>query len=291
MSITVAARPGDFDGNAVVNLSDFFLLAEAFGYSRSDADYDEAYDLDASGTVGYDDLFLFFELYGTRYRTAKALPPDGRLVEVRLRAETADSEQFRVILEVPDVEARAYGFVLTYDTEALRLIDGATDGTIVIEPTPGTVVLAGLPGREAVPDAGLAAVEFAALPGVSAGTVRLRQAQGTEEDGGRWQATGSAAVRLAPAAFELLPNTPNPFNPSTQIRYQLPQATPVWLTLFDMLGQPVAILANGYTQSPGLHQLRWDGRDDAGQPVASGVYFSVLRTPDAQRVGKLLLLR
>ena len=96
---------------------------------------------------------------------------------------------------------------------------------------------------------------------------------------------------LRPSSVALLGNMPNPFNPSTQIRFQLPSETRIWLTIYDALGQRVARLAGGDLWSAGLHTLAWDGRDGEGRPAASGFYFSVLQTPDTRRTGKLLLLR
>ena len=75
-----------------------------------------------------------------------------------------------------------------------------------------------------------------------------------------------------PAAYELAQNTPNPFNPDTQIRYQLATAGPVSLVVYNMLGQAVRTLAEGVHQA-GTYQVRWDGRDQQGQAQASGLYI------------------
>jgi flagellar hook assembly protein FlgD len=74
-----------------------------------------------------------------------------------------------------------------------------------------------------------------------------------------------------PAAYGLSQNTPNPFNPTTQIRYQLPQPGEVSLTVYNALGQMVRELDRGYRPS-GHHQVIWDGTDERGRPVSSGVY-------------------
>ena len=75
-----------------------------------------------------------------------------------------------------------------------------------------------------------------------------------------------------PQAYALAQNYPNPFNPSTRISFSLPQAGAVTLTVFNLLGQQVATLANG-PMGAGNHGVAWDGRDAAGRGVASGVYF------------------
>ena len=78
---------------------------------------------------------------------------------------------------------------------------------------------------------------------------------------------------VQPEAFVLLPNFPNPFNPSTTIRYQLGEPARISLRIFDTLGQTIRTLVAGNQQGTGQHQVRWDGTDDHGQPVSSGIYI------------------
>jgi len=88
--------------------------------------------------------------------------------------------------------------------------------------------------------------------------------------------TGTAALLPAPRrAGELLPNSPNPFNPGTTLRFRLERDAEVRLTLVDVRGRRVRVLAQG-SRAAGETSLRWDGRDEAGRPVASGVYRVVL---------------
>ena len=84
-----------------------------------------------------------------------------------------------------------------------------------------------------------------------------------------------------PAAFVLSQNFPNPFNPQTQLHYQLPSDGLVELNIYNAAGQKVRTLVDGF-QSSGLYIMRWDGRSDAGVPVASGSYIYRLEMPDAQ---------
>ncbi len=83
---------------------------------------------------------------------------------------------------------------------------------------------------------------------------------------------------------------PNPFNSSTQILFHLAQAGPVQLSLYDLAGQKVRILVEGHWPA-GTHQVKWDGRDEEGQAVASGVYFYRLQGEDVQQISKMLLIR
>lgn len=81
----------------------------------------------------------------------------------------------------------------------------------------------------------------------------------------------SGGIPLLPLSYELEQNYPNPFNPATSIRYQLSKRSDVFLEIVDLLGQRVKTLVN-VTQLTGSYTVVWDGRNDVGLTVASGVY-------------------
>ncbi|MCC7264939.1 MAG: choice-of-anchor D domain-containing protein, partial [Candidatus Latescibacteria bacterium] len=93
-----------------------------------------------------------------------------------------------------------------------------------------------------------------------------------------------------PGDCELEPAYPNPFNSQTLIPYLLPAPGEVHLEVYDLLGQRVRVLASGPTAA-GRHLVVWDGRDDLGRPLASGLYLCRLRAGAVQRSAKLLFLR
>ena len=93
-----------------------------------------------------------------------------------------------------------------------------------------------------------------------------------------------------PQTFSLAQNAPNPFNGETVIRFALPQPSQVELAIYNLLGQPVAILVQG-PSAAGTFSVRWNGRDQAGRAVTSGVYLYQLRAGEYTEVRKLLLLR
>jgi hypothetical protein len=94
-----------------------------------------------------------------------------------------------------------------------------------------------------------------------------------------------ATAEEAPATFALQANYPNPFNPSTVIRYQLPEATRVTLRVFDMLGQEVGTLVDG-TEEAGFKSVTWDAAT-----FASGVYYYRLTAGTFHEIRKMILLR
>jgi len=99
--------------------------------------------------------------------------------------------------------------------------------------------------------------------------------------------TTSAAV---PEKYELSQNFPNPFNPSTTIRFSLPQGGPVSLKIYNIRGQLVRTLVDGFTEA-GRHQAVWNGTDEAGTKVASGVYFCRFSANGFVEVKKMALVR
>lgn len=93
-----------------------------------------------------------------------------------------------------------------------------------------------------------------------------------------------------PYRFELSQNYPNPFNPATTIEYSIPERKRVTIEVLNILGQRVRMLINR-EESAGSYTIGWDGRDDAGQAVATGVYLYRFRAGDHIETKKMLLLK
>ncbi len=94
-----------------------------------------------------------------------------------------------------------------------------------------------------------------------------------------------------PARAFLDANYPNPFNPSTELRFGLPAAASVSLGVFDAGGRRVAALLDNAPLAAGVHTLTWLGRDDDGRTLPSGVYFYRLEGAGQALTGKMLLLK
>jgi hypothetical protein len=93
-----------------------------------------------------------------------------------------------------------------------------------------------------------------------------------------------------PVNFKLLQNYPNPFNPTTTISYQISKASNVKLNIYNSLGQLVKTLVNA-NQSAGSYSVNWDGKNESGSKVSSGIYFYRLNTPDFMNVKKMIMLK
>jgi hypothetical protein len=86
-------------------------------------------------------------------------------------------------------------------------------------------------------------------------------------------------------------NVPNPFNPSTEIRFILPRSLPVLLTVHDLAGREVRVLADGEVMSAGKKSLYWDGRDQFGRQAPSGSYLVKFEAGDERSIRKIMLLK
>jgi len=93
-----------------------------------------------------------------------------------------------------------------------------------------------------------------------------------------------------PSSFGLSDNYPNPFNVSTRIAYSLHEAGRVKLEIYNLSGRTVKTLVNHH-QSPGVHQVSWDGKDESGREVSSGIYFYLLASFDRVEKRRMILLR
>lgn len=101
-----------------------------------------------------------------------------------------------------------------------------------------------------------------------------------------------AAVRTPesiPEAFRLYSAFPNPFNPVTTLRFETPEPVEVKIRIFNIRGQVIWFMQKHMT--PGQHDVRWNGRDEAGRPVSSGLYLMELRAGKFRAVQKLLLVQ
>ena len=149
--------------------------------------------------------------------------------------------------------------------------------------------------------AGSSAAPMARTDSVDAATIEAWIAQARLEDDGSLAFKQGIAnllnllASLIPEETALLANYPNPFNPETWIPYQLAESADVTLAIYDMNGQLVRRLALGH-QAAGMYQSRtravyWDGRNQLGEPVASGLYFYTLTADEFSATRRMLILK
>ena len=143
----------------------------------------------------------------------------------------------------------------------LRVYSAWQDGRVSIDIAPGP------------------AVDMRPIPSVAYGSVDITKTEGAPK-----------LVASVPKNFVLGQNFPNPFNPTTQIDYTLPEPARVELRVYNILGQEVKTLVN-FEQAAGSHQVVWDGTDASGNGVSSGIYFYKLLTPTSVQTKKMMFVQ
>jgi hypothetical protein len=101
----------------------------------------------------------------------------------------------------------------------------------------------------------------------------------------------SAVADHPPIARQRLSASPNPFNPRTTIRYSLTENNPVYLRIFDLSGALIRNILVGKIQGPGWFTADWDGLDQDGRSVSSGVYLYRMETGEYTETRRLTLIR
>tara|TARA_B100001029_G_scaffold41239_1_gene32144 strand:- start:280 stop:819 length:540 start_codon:yes stop_codon:yes gene_type:complete len=102
--------------------------------------------------------------------------------------------------------------------------------------------------------------------------------------------TAEEILSNIPSEFSLGQNYPNPFNPLTKMDYTLPKRSRVNISIYNVLGQEIVTLVNE-EQSYGYHSIAWNGTDQMGRAMASGVYFTRMVSETFSQTKKMLLLK
>ncbi len=269
---------GDATGDNQINLADFGQLVRYFGANTSHPEWAGARrsDFNGDGVVNFDDFGLLAQNFGQVGMGVRGL--------VRKAARGHFWQEGEVVWMEGDLPI--VGFAVRGQGLEIELVGSRWEGEDLLlhrwqEGTQTQVIGA----RRA----GLRPTGSGPLFSVRAGRVEELEVL-TEE--GQVRKLDRAQVR--PAFSALLPNYPNPFNPSTQIPFAVGGAgtalVPVRLEIIDLLGQRVRILVAA-PLAPGNHTARWDGRDQRGHEVAAGVYCYRLQAGDFTQTRRLLLLR
>ena len=202
----------------------------------------------------------------------------------------------------------AFGLVIGYDPAAVRFTQASAGPGHLLESkggeapffqvfrhTPGQLVIGnGLATGEPVSGHGpLAELVFATTTTgpTNDAFFDLRDAVIARDDGTVHRVARLSAAQLRPADFRLGANFPNPFNPTTNIDYDVPEAAPVELVIYDILGQKVKTLVADENHRAGFHTAVWDGTDSHHRPVGNGLYFYRLSAARFHHVGKMMLLK
>ena len=303
--------PGDFSGDKTVNFDDFFLFVDNFGKKAEGTA--ASFDLDKNGTVDFTDFFTFVDNFGKstaskRWASALEVAPRAFFALDARGGAKSDEGQVRVRLWAGGVEQmRAFGAVVRYDPlllafEELEMVDEqhwlASDGRQapllrVLQDEPGEIVIGNgiVAGDVVVGEGLLAEMRFRLIGSANEARLDLAAAFVGRGQGQSRRVEHLGSARLLPQAYFLGANFPNPFNPSTSIDYALPHSGIARLAIYDVLGRKVKTLIDDDSHRAGFYTAVWDGRDDGGRSVSSGMYFYLLEAGPVRQARKMVLVK
>jgi hypothetical protein len=305
-----AALAGDFDGSGKVDFADLFLFTANFGKSAASDGWDARYDLSGNGVVGFADWLMFLDTFGNAAAASKpvfvnnGLNPGGDFVLLGSNHPGIDSEHLGVTLEAVNMtQMRGYGVYVTYDTNTLEFTRAirAADGLISSKDAAALTVQELEPGRLLIADATVgnvaaqgsgpvADIIFRRIGAADQSAVQIDLAQIADLNFGL-NMPGAPAQEVASAPnYALTQNFPNPFNPSTTIRYSLAAPGEVKVVVFNSIGQEIRTLVNSYRLA-GDYSAQWDARDSEGREVASGVYVYRMEVNGFTQTQRMVLTR
>ncbi len=302
--------------SGTVGVDDFLALVAAFGSSEGDDNYNVQADINDDGTVGVDDFLAFVGSFGKT--AAVSGKPIVLLPGINENAEFSLSlgsdgvvagELVAVDVSLANVEALiGYGFALNYDADKFEFISVASADEDLLTSTGGETlfhhvvadgqisVATGMYNGTAVSGGGdIVRFVFRVLYEFE-DNARFEIADGLVFDPSQLQnpavVAGVLELQSTPREFALHQNFPNPFNPDTTIKYDLAESADVTLQIYNVLGQVVRTLVASEAQNAGRYQIRWNGMDDRGVSVSSGIYFYQISAEGKfQNVRKLMLLK
>ena len=305
-------------GNLEVDFEDFIAFAAAFNSQKGDANYNPQADVDNSGTVDFSDFITLAASFG---RTA-VVPAGSKLaISPQRPGVNADTEmtldlagekvlvgeEISVTVSLANAkELNGFGLELTYDADkfefvsavpaAADLLKSQGDETPLFKNWPEegrvSVVNAIIDAGSVSGEGALVTFTFKVLREFE-DNARFEIAQGVVFDADQLQnpvvSLGALDVQSTPTEFALHQNFPNPFNPQTNIPYDLAESGDVVLRIYNLLGQEVRTLVRERQQA-GRYTIQWSGMDDRGVSVSSGIYFYQVSVAGKFQDAKRLML-
>jgi hypothetical protein len=282
---------GDFDGNGAIDFKDLMQLVR---HLMGRKDFDMQLDLKEDGEIGVSDLLAFIHLPASKVASEQG--------QLHWQPVDNDPQILAVELGIDNMPA-AKGYVLqvNYDSDAAELLGAHETDTgafaghpLLVQRHSGSVLIA-LDGEDMTPDekqGSLVQLRFRLKGDATSVPLDIATAWLFAEDGQLVPVGVPAKFMLAmpPQAFRLMQNVPNPFNPTTTIAFELPEAVDVDVAVYNLVGQRLRTLVSEH-KAPGRYQVVWDGKDDSKRDVSSGVYFYRYRAGDFWATRRMLLVR
>jgi hypothetical protein len=298
----------DFNRDGRVDIVDFTTFAQAFAHLKSQKTAPHQADFNHDGQTDFSDFLIFSDHFGQAafHTTAPQILPTTPITLSLIPQPSTTLNQVTLAVAMSEAQnITAYQLTLSYDASTLQLMRAETIQsscfTQNIENQPvalqaltnsGALILADAFVHPIIDTGPLLNLTFQiidpeAISGIEISNVLIADAKGNINavHGARL-----ADLNPVPSEFALRQNHPNPFNPETQIGYQLPEPGDVSLTIYSLLGQQIRQLVNA-PQAAGIYQTSWDGQDALGRSVASGLYFYHLKSGQFSQTKMMILLK
>ena len=302
------AIQGLFGADNQVGFDDFFIFADNFGRVGGSNGFDSAFDLNPDNQINFFDFFVFADNFGKVAVGASKVVPlaaglnDNARIDLAADALPRVGEEMVVSVNLADfAELKGYGFSVSYDPSTFEFVriealDERFGAAEIAQPqvvADGDGELSIVAYGDMLVDGELM-LDLVMRPMMETENGLIEISQGQLADGSlgfnQIASLGAIAVETRPEEFALRNNYPNPFNPSTTIKYQLPDAGDVRLEIFNVVGQSVRTLVD-QQEGAGRYEMQWDATNNNGQSLSSGVYFYRLQAGEFQEVKKMLLMK
>jgi len=322
---------GDVDNDNRINIADLSTLMTVFGTVEGSDIFNKDADINNDGKVNLSDFSILarnFGKLGVPPTVSSGLPPAAApsIISDVIRLSmpiTPEVVQMNEVINVSFVadfnRVRGYAFEVEYDPQSLKLIeDSVQEGELFqenadrsqpffisrdYETNYGTrkiIVANMIAGNEdsIVGSGSLAKFRFIArTDNISELRFKELTIVGDDQNLVKLPDVWNRSIEplKVPSQTELIQNYPNPFNPETWIPYRLSQPSPVTIMVYDATGQQIRRIDIGiqpvgdYTRKN--HAIYWDGQNDFGEKVASGVYFYELVTNHYDAIKKMVILK
>ncbi|MGK9475332.1 FlgD immunoglobulin-like domain containing protein [Melioribacter sp. OK-6-Me] len=269
VTVDYPVEKGDVGGDGNIASDDAsVILKYVVGLDTLDAQGMYAADVNNDGVIGaYDAAWILYYVVNGEFPTAKVSAAMGTV-------EFGKAVNEEGVLSIPVTLMKAQGILsvsaeieLGNQVEFKNVTPRLPEGWVMFSNFENGVLKLALAGTTPLTDGDVALIGVALKDKESAVNLTA-SAKLNDQIGGQM----SVKVKEIPTEFTVSQNYPNPFNPTTNIKYGIPQDAKVSLVIYNMLGQVVKTLVD-QEQEAGYYTVRWDGTNDFGSKVSSGIYI------------------
>lgn len=316
------AFPGDLSGDRVVGFPDFIQFVGVFGKTSTQDGFNADADFNGDGSVGFPDFLSFVAVFNKTYIQGDSSSEKpviafefGQDTQAQFKlvgqfVQTSAERELAVDVQLKDVtDLKGYGIQVNYDPSVLEFVTATDAGETFLKSGERSADLFGVLDHNK--ETGQLYIASAVTQGAAVsgsgtlGTLTFRLLDPNPQNADINIAQGilfnpahegfiatnlGDRFSLVPSEYALEHNFPNPFNPETTLRYAIPDAGQVTLSVYNVLGQEVVRLVDA-EQMPGFYAIRWNGKNAQGLNVASGVYLYRIQAGEFKQTHKMLLLK